>query len=86
MKFPGRDFAIVPRGKVENYLLASAVTQPAKLWLIIIRAAVDYTMMIHRHIASHLLEALAGTYRACPHLSFGLRTNIREDWNFRQYR
>ena len=31
---------------------------PVKLWLIIIRVLVDYTIMIRRHITDHLLEML----------------------------
>jgi len=34
---------------------------PVKLWLIIIRVVVDYTIMIRRHITDLLLEALADT-------------------------
>src|SRR5208283_3754589 len=41
--------------------LPEFTSTPPKLWLIIIRVVVDYTIMICRHITEHLLQALADT-------------------------
>ena len=42
-------------------VLIEFMRTPLKLWLIIIRVVVDYTIMIRRHISEHLLQALADT-------------------------
>src|SRR5271169_3024008 len=41
--------------------LPEFTSTPPKLWLIIIRVVVDYTIMIRRHITEHLLQALDDT-------------------------
>jgi len=48
-------------GDMHPHMLIEFRPIPVKLWLIIIRVVVDYTIMIRRHITDLLLEALADT-------------------------